>query len=274
MEHLNKQQVILLCLLVALFTSIATSVITVSLMDTSSTGVGQTIYKVVERTIQEVAPKDSAVGKKMVEKKDEVKEQPLPSLSQIVEKANESLVSVWGKDRDGKKVYITVGAVVGTKNSVVVFDGSSIFEKVKYTVKLSQNKEVEMVKSDIVVGEGLALLIYEKDEKNIQNLSGMNLSTLVDEKLASNVIALGAKGESNVVSTGIIAEFPFADATATTTNKGYAVTDIKLSTPSSGWILLNSSGKVVGFLSAPVEGDKGARYVNAEKILVAGKDFF
>jgi len=273
MEHLNKQQVILLCLLVALFTSIATSVITASLMDTSSTGVGQTIYKVVERTIQEVAPKDSTVGK-IVEKKDELKEQPLPSLSQIVEKANESLVSVWRKDREGKGVYVTLGAVVGAKNSVIVFDGSSIFEKVKYTVKLSQNKEVEMIKSDMIIGEGLALLIYEKDQKDTQKLSGMNLSTLAEEKLASNVIALGAKGESNVVSTGIITEFPFADATATTTNKGYAVTDIKLSTPSSGWILLNSSGKVVGFLSAPVEGDKGARYVNAEKILVAGKDFF
>lgn len=54
MEHINKQQIILLGAFVSFVTSIATAVFTVSLMSQMPQGVAQTVTNVVEKTIEKV----------------------------------------------------------------------------------------------------------------------------------------------------------------------------------------------------------------------------
>ncbi len=55
-KDLNNQQLILLALLVSFITSIATGIVTVTLMDQAPPGVTQTINRVIEKTVQVVAP--------------------------------------------------------------------------------------------------------------------------------------------------------------------------------------------------------------------------
>ncbi len=56
MDHLNKQQIVLLMMFVSFVTAIATAVFTVSLLGQSNINAVQTVTQVVERTIEKVAP--------------------------------------------------------------------------------------------------------------------------------------------------------------------------------------------------------------------------
>lgn len=270
MEQLTKQQITLLCLLVALFTSIATSVITASLVDQTSGSVSQTIYKVVEKTIDEVASKDSPV-RKIIEK-DKPAQNPSDKqipIETIASNADQSLAGIWSRTGRESGTYISTAVVLGNKNTVLAFNGLNIFENVTYVLRLKDGKEYEMRK--VRSFENMALL---QPVSGDVKLDGLSLDTLYSENLGSNIIAVGAKEQNNVVSTGIITEFPMDGNDTPSENRDDAITDIKLSLGSSGWVLLSTNGRIVGFLQSTSEGDKGARYFDAGIISKAFSELF
>jgi hypothetical protein len=274
MEHLTKQQITLLCLLVALFTSITTSVITASLFDQTSGGAPQTLYRVVEKTIKEVIQKEpvaikQSLGQSSVTTAPKQEPEKQVPLETIVARANQSLVSVWNKDRKGNSQFLSNAVVIGDKNLILVFDGQNIFENRTYYLKLSNGTEIEIGKAQTTIFGMVALTLLNESASN--QLVGIKTGNLKSLSLGSNVIAVGSKEGNNVVSTGIITEFPYLTEGD---KKNVAVTDIKLFSPLSGWVLLDTAGNMVGIVSAGNFADTGTRYAGIEQFITALPGFF
>lgn len=266
MDHLTKQQVVLICLLIAIVTSITTGIVTISLSDQSPGGVPQTIYQVVERTIEKVVP-DSSPVKKIVEKDTSVnKEIPL---TDIVDKVSKNIIRIYRKDATGVSQFISIAVAVGDKGALFSPAGANpITEGEALNAVLPDGTEIEVgvVKKNIFAGTD-ALLI--KDSKNNSKTAKISLGGFADVKLGTNLVAFGGKENDNVVSTGIVSEFQnSAEGNATSTAKNIAVTNITLSNGVFGWMLLNTSGKTIGFV-LPVEAGAPAKYLDAT---VAGKN--
>ena len=116
MEHITRQQTILIALLVAIVTSIATAISVVSLTDPAGSPT-QTIYRVIEKTIEKVAdiPKTTTIPARVT---DTPKVSAVLSPSDIAERGASSLVRIYDKS-SGEKKFVALGVVVGDKDGVI-----------------------------------------------------------------------------------------------------------------------------------------------------------
>src|SRR3989338_8958132 len=101
LEKLTKHQILLLALLVSFVTSIATGIVTVSLMDQAPEGVTRIINQIVERTVETVAPTQGAAvattETTVVVKQDELVPQSIAavqkSIVRIVARGGDQLIA-------------------------------------------------------------------------------------------------------------------------------------------------------------------------------------
>src|SRR3989344_5337428 len=115
-EHLSKSQIVLLTLLVSFVTSIATGIVTVSLMDQAPPAIAQTVNRIVERTVEKAVPLGQAASTVVTtEKTVVVKESDL--IVQAVEKITPSLVRMYSSSSEPE--FLGLGIVVDENGSVV-----------------------------------------------------------------------------------------------------------------------------------------------------------
>src|SRR3990167_3502922 len=126
-EQLSKSQIVLLTILVAFVTSIATGIVTVSLMEQAPPAIAQTVNRVVERTVERVVPATQNAAAATVittEKTIVVKESDL--VAKAVADAMPSIVRLYrddGKDVEGKALETFLGlGIVLSEGGVMVGD--------------------------------------------------------------------------------------------------------------------------------------------------------
>jgi hypothetical protein len=126
MEHLTKQQIVLLTLLVSFMTSLSTGIVTVSLMDQAPAGVTRTINQVIEKTIQQSAPSQTAsVGTVNISVEDQI-----ASATALVSTSTVKIVnSVTGN-------VVGLGLIV-SKSGLVMTDKSLIDQNQLYSIVLA-----------------------------------------------------------------------------------------------------------------------------------------
>ena len=233
LEKLTKHQIVLLTLLVSFVTSIATGIVSVSLMNQAPPGVTKTINQIVEHTIEKVVPSTQGAAtvteKTVVVKDDDLAAQSIASVQKsvirIVAKGGDQLVAR-GVITDAKGAAITDQASLDA-------DPSSEFEAILYSgerVPLAVRKQgttTPIATVDVAVGTS----------------TGFAPANIVDSaklKLGQTVIRIGGMGQ-DIVGSGIIAALPRKDS---------ALIESTVSSATPGSVILTLFGEVIGIATS------------------------
>jgi hypothetical protein len=126
-EGLTKSQIVLLTLLVSFVTSIATGIVTITLMEQAPPAITQTVNRIVERTIETVVPAgEVAAAANAVTETVVIRESDL--ISQAVAAAEPSIVRLFtaGRDESGNPADVFIGiAIVMSESGELIADAAT-----------------------------------------------------------------------------------------------------------------------------------------------------
>ncbi len=267
MDNVSKQQLILTSLLVALVTAITTSVATVSLLEDSNKQ-AQTIYRVIEKSIEKVA--DIPTVKNIVGKTASSDVSTL-SPTNIAEKNSKSVVRVFDVT-GGERHFVALGLAVGTKDALIASPLSLPFvpNASQFVALTESGEEIPLVFNKNI---SFGLSVFGFDYKTTKSkVTPITLKGSSGIKLGSSVVALGGKESGDVVSVGIVTEMRSVDGTASST-KNIILSDMKLSTPISGWLLFDTEGGLIGLETGFDEGGVMPVFVNTDVIEAEIKEY-
>ncbi len=250
MEDLNKQQIILLTLLVSFVTSIATGIVTVSLMDQAPVGFTQTINRVVERTIEKVVSTSTSTPNSGGVVKETIVVNEGDQIVSAIEKNSNSLVRIYTTDSSGNQAITLVGiGIVLTDDGIIAADNSVILNDGKYFITTDDSKlhDLSILRSNS--DERVALLKIKETGTSTVKFDKVQISNQ-KLQLGQTVVYIGGDIK-NAVATGIVSSVNTKDTTnASSTETTTKIVSVETTVPSknlvSGGLLLNLSGELVG----------------------------
>ncbi len=229
MEHLTKQQIVLLTLLVSFVTSLSTGIVTVSLMDQAPSGVTRTINQVIERTIQQAAPQNASVGTVSINVDDQVSEATSLVASSTVKIKNVLTNNVVG-----------LGLII-SKNGLIITDKKIINTNQSYTAILSDGTNVSLSPSLSYTNDVLAFLTPATIYAN-------NVPVTLTPIHLSSTLTLGQKILSLTGSSSLI----LADGLVNQLDGTTIITSISPEKLVSGSPLFDVQGNVVGLQGSSI----------------------
>lgn len=257
-EQLNKFQIVLLTLLVSFVTSIATGIVTVSLLDHAPPSVTQTINRVVERTIETVVPQETQTASVITTKETTVVVKEEDLITSSIQNNIGSFVSIY----QGTTTNPVLGTgFVVSADGAVVLDSKVVPEDGVYLVKAGSSVYEAEVDSKSA-SYGLALLVPVEGAL-VPTLSAATLGSVKNAKLGQTVLALRS-GERANVGLGIISSLetvPYEKESLT-----FIVAGLSGKIPSNGTPLLNIFGEVIGISTSVSKAVDEAAFVPADQI--------
>jgi hypothetical protein len=237
LEKLTKSQIVLLTLLVSFVTSIATGIVTVSLMEDAPPTITQTVNRIVERTVETVAPSQPAAVA-TIEKEVLVSESE--QLARAIERVAPSVVRLYvpGKDESGNDIRVFVGhAVVASSDGALIADAGTP----DGSLTALRADSIEVPVNVAARPEGSPLIRLQASAPSGSNLT-WEPATFLQEKarLAAPMIAIGGRTGTRVAQ-GIVTGFggPEKDGAPS-----YVETDIASDTIAVGSPLVGIDGSV------------------------------
>ena len=197
MENLNKNQMILLVLLVSFVTSIATGIMTVSLLQQAPVEMTRTINNVVEKTIQQVTP--SAVSNIISPQNQQVTTVVVNEddmVTSAISKNLKSIVRINETDVNGNVNFYGLGVVM-TKDGIIATDKDGILTDSLYTAKFSDGASWKLVPLGLNANTNTMFFKVNLPQKTTYVFSPAQLSA-TDLQLGQTIIGLGGETDNSV----------------------------------------------------------------------------
>lgn len=278
----------MLALLVSFVTSIATGIVTVSLMDQAPQGVTQTINRVVEKTIERVVmePAKGSQGAAVVTKETVIVKSD-DAIVDAIAKNTKSIIrirEVTGVNETRRENFAGIG-LVASSDGLIVADIDVAYRKAddngvaipeSYIGVFPDGRifPLNIVLTDAVAGLMFFQPLLQDKEKGVYRFTPPAFGTGA-LKLGQTVVTLGGS-ETNAASTGIISALNEKNVTKPAEEAGVPPkvektlisikTDILSSELVPGAILLNLSGQVIG-MSAGTANTSRNTFVPVQKIV-------
>lgn len=219
-EELSKSQLILLTILVNFVTSVATGILTVSLLDHAPAFVTQTVNRVVERTIETVAAAAPAA----------IIQAPAPSNQDLVMTALGAdaarTVAIYAASTGTSTPALAIGTYLPKARAIVTAAQDALPKEV--LVEFPDNSH--LAASLAHQGDGIAIYGFA-DKIALPKVSSPTLVASSDLRLGQTALALSADGAA---ATGIVARV---------TDKGIHTT---LPDIGAGSAVVDLSGNLIG----------------------------
>ncbi len=243
-EHLTKHQIILLTLLVSFVTSIATGIVTVSLMDQAPPSVTRTINQIVEHTVERVvpqiitqAPAQGASAAAAVTKETTVVVKDEDLIAQSIGSAQKGIVRL--VSLNARDQLVARGVVVDSRG-VILSDRGSLepLGTTNFEAILPNGERVPAVMR-IPVGTSTIAVLDLTMASSSGTVAAVSVAERGKLRLGASVIRIGGTG-ADTVGTGVIAKLPDA-------HSDLIQASVLSTTPGS--IIITSFGELIGIIT-------------------------
>ena len=240
-EKLTKSQIVLLTLLISFVTSIATGIVTVSLMQQAPPAVAETVNRVIENTIETVATSTKGQSAAVVltqQKTVIVNESDL--VAEAVKQITPSVVRIYSDNTDSPQ-FLGLGVVVDASGTVAA-DIGALGDRSDVSVETQAGSDVRSFVTSRDTSSGLLFLTPATSTATKVSWVPATLAAN-DPQLGAVVIAIGGEN-STAIAQGLVTQFIAADTDSNTPET--IDTDVDASSILPGSVLVDTNGDVVG----------------------------
>ena len=258
-ERLTKSQIVLLTLLVSFVTSIATGIVTVSLMDQAPPAIAQSVSRIVEHTIEKVTPAGQAASVVTTEKTVVVKESDL--VSQAVEKISPSLVRLYTTGSENVN-FISLGVVLNA-SGMIAADADALGDMADAVAVQPDGTKVRAFVTSRDTDAGIAYMTPATSTTEGKATSWTPASvSATHTSLGQSIVMIAGKSTPRVGEGIVTALMPPAGGPTQVIE-----TDISGSSIIPGSPLINTDGNIVGVSTGVSRASSQSGFISAAALM-------